>query len=531
MGIMALEQSSVTGSVTLSGKLTDHRPILEALTRKIWDRAPVLADIMQTRGGRTLFDYARDFIDVNPTPALQARKEELIAMTEELVAGRLGAETGSAVAKQLRAFPLVSTADHHAPIDNAYWINSDIITALPYVLPEAAGLTHLIVFSFSSVSLNNSSGYPRGIEFHADTNGSASYTRLPFLQDKLKMSIVFGTLPYAKDGLERARAELHRKVKDGEMDGARAEAVEHVMDTYFGADNVMGAANLASQISRINHRLWPALFHGPNGRTPLHRIPDLVYLDIETLVTQMLLRCHLADTQSLIHRFIFEPAFVPLILKHFEGVPGAFSLKDNWGAYLFWGVSEKRRRVGTKLQGDQLVFDDGQGSVPWTPEGIEQALRVKKIFPGMLLCYLMVSLYYGFKCLGGFCQVNDLHDTKKRWQALLRELGETAEADALEPIQTKEMNAGGMFLSYFMTPKCDLVPATGIDMIIDPSLDTSFDRYLDLSKRITLTESMDPVLPSAYSVFYNSFERDPRLLLLSPEEIMEKTGLKNKFIL
>ena len=95
----------------------------------------------------------------------------------------------------------------------------------------------------------------------------------------------------------------------------------------------------------------------------------------------------------------------------------------------------------------------------------------------------MVSLYYGMKCLGGFCQVHDLTIMKVAWASLLREIGENGEADALEPVQTKELGGDGLVLSYMKTLTNELVPATGIDMLIEPNGDQSYEHYLALSKK------------------------------------------------
>ncbi len=252
-------------------------------------------------------------------------------------------------------------------------------------------------------------------------------------------------------------------------------------------------------------------------------------LPAETLVIQLLLRYHLSNSSTLLHRVLFHPEFVALARKFFNGLAGGFSLEDGWGTYLFWGINEKLRRVPTRLEGGKLHFLDSDLVIDWQPESIERALRNKQIFPSMLLCYLVVSLYYGMKCLGGFCQVHDLTVIKEAWLKLLLTAGELDEAEAIGPIQTKELGGDGMVLAYLKTPKGDFVPSTGIDMALQEE-DTSFSLFAERSKHVTLMEMMRPMLPEMYTVLYSESQRDPRLLSLTPEKIFQSTGLKEKLL-
>jgi hypothetical protein len=502
---------------------------IEALKQAIWSRRPILGDIMQKHGNKILSKYSEDFMDVNPAPGLDSRKPEIIAVIEELVTGRLGAEVGKGVAKQLTKLPLVSTADHHASIDHPFWVNANIISGIPLYEDPDPDIRYLIVLSFSSVSVNNASGYARGILFNGG-NGSPQVIRLPILPDKVKMSVVYGTRTFTREDLTKAEGELLKKEKAGEISLGRGEQIRGFLEETFATDAVLGASQLCSQISRINFAFWRRIFHGPKGKKTDDRpLPDLVYFDIETLVTQLLLRIHLKDKSSLIHRVLFDPAFQPLIRTHFNNLAGSFSIEKGWGTYMFWGINEKQRRVSTKLQSGKLVFADSDVAIDWTPDAVWQALKNKQIFPSMLLCYLIVSLYYGFKCLGGFCQVHDLTVIKEAWRTILLALGETAEADAVVPVQTKELGGDGMVLSYMPVGKGDIAPATGIDMALSDD-DTSFGKYVELGKRVTMMEMMCSMLPEMYTVLYSEADRDPALLALTPEQILRVTGVAEKLI-
>ncbi|MDO8560325.1 MAG: hypothetical protein Q7S23_04830 [bacterium] len=502
---------------------------LSVLREAIWKRRPVLGEIMAKHGAQILHDYAQDFLDVNPAPRLDERKPELVAVARELIAKRLGDEVAAGVAQQLARLPLVSTTDHHGPIDHPFFINANIISALPYVNATIPELRYLVVFSFASVSVNNASAYPRGIEFHGGVNGSGNFIRLPILPDRVKMGVVYGMRPFTREDLTKAEAELVKKEKNGEIADGRGQKIRALLEAYFATPQVLGEQDFASQISAINYRLWPTFFTPAAGAPPASgpKVPDLVYLDIETLVTELLLRHHLNNPSSLLYQLLFTPDYQRLALELFDGIPGGFSRQGDWGSFFFWAVDEKLHRMRMLLDHGTLRTKTSQYVLPFTPEDIAEALRQKKIFPSMLLCYLTVALYYGFKCLGGFCQVHDLTLTKEAWRKLLAVVGKSDEAAALVPVQTKELGGDGMVLSYLKTASGSLVPATGIDMALEES-DTTFSVYARLARTVTLSEMMEPMLPEMYTVLYPVDQRDPKLLTVTPEQILRANGLQGK---
>ncbi len=532
---MEVDQQKITPSEDPDG--TTKSPIhslVERMKEAIWHRRPILGDIMKKHGGTTLHTYSKDFFDVNHAPKAHGRRDELISTAQELLSKRLGPDVAEKVGRQLKKTPLVSTADHHGPIDHPFWVNANIISAIPYLENGDPDLQYLVVFSFASVSVNNASAYPRGVLFHGGKNGTGNLIRLPILPDKLKMGVVYGMRPFTREDLTKAESELLKKEKAGEIVEGRADKIRALMEAYFGRDDVLSASDLASQISIANYHFWPTLFL-PEGKTalseapqvPERKIPNLIYLEIETLVTELLLRFHLTDPSSLIYRLLFDERMQELSLQHFNNVPGMFSFEKKWGSHMFWGIDEKLHRVKMDLVGNQLRSEGGEFVFDLNAETITQALRDKKIFPSMGLCYLLVSLYYGMKCLGGFCQVNDLTMTKEAWGKLLHEVGETEEAEALAPIQTKELGGDGMVLAYLKTVHDDLVPATGIDMALEEA-DTRFENYVDLSKHVTLSDMMTPMLPEMYTVLYAAPDRHPDFTSVTPEQIMEHLGIKKK---
>ncbi len=498
---------------------------IEQLKHLIWEKRPILGEIMQKNGHKTLFEYAKDFLDVNPSPLLDERKEELIVVVEDLLKKNLGEHIAREVADELKSLSLVSTADHHSPIQHPFWVNSNIISALPYINNKNKDLKYLVVFSFASVSVNNASGFARGILFHGKKENVGNLLRYPLLPDKKKMNVVYAAEPYNRDELLRLDNLILSKIKSGEVNKEIGDGVREVINQYFNIDDVLNCPDLKSQITKINYRLWPNFFNNSNQNNI--KIPDLIYLDVESIVTELLLRYHL-NKNSLVHRVIFDINFQNLLLKLFNNLPGAFSLEQQWGTHLFWGIDKKYHRVRLFLKGNQLSSVDGELIIDLNPIGIEAALKEKKIFPSMMLCYLIVSLFYGIKCLGGFCQVHDLTMIKRAWRELLDLIGEKEESTAVIPVQTKELGGDGMILAYLENKVCELIPATGFDMATRNDINNNFGHFLDLSKKMTLSDVMAPMLPEMYTVLYSLKDRQPELSDLTFEQISKATGLDRK---
>jgi len=84
-----------------------------------------------------------------------------------------------------------------------------------------------------------------------------------------------------------------------------------------------------------------------------------------------------------------------------------------------------------------------------------------------------------------------------------------------------------LVLAYLRTPKGNIVPATGIDMIMEEPK-SEYNQYIALAKNITLAEAISPLLPVIYTVLYSIHERDAALSNLTAEEIVMATNLYQK---
>lgn len=495
---------------------------VENLIEAIFEKRPIFGAIMKKHGEKNLYEYSKDFLDVNNHQLLKKRRPLCTKIVKKELAKRLPKKIVKGVETQLLKKPLVSTTDHHAIIDHPFWLNANIITSLPYEQTHDETLKYLVVFSFASVSNNNASGFPRGILFHGGDRGEGPLIRLPILPDKWKMRTVYGTPPYTKDDLKRTAFLLDKKQKEGLISSNRAEQIHRLLFEIIGKSSILDSEDLCSQITKVNYEIWPLCF-APNG------MPDLIYLEAETITREIYLQDIFQKPSCMLAKMLFEKDMRALVMKHFADLPGTFSEKDDYGTYFFWALDEKGHRLRLLLNHEksQLFSREKDIIIPLTLESIAEALRSKKIYPSMMAVYLTLSLHFGMKCLGGFAQVHDLTKMKEALLHLLVDLGRFREIHAVSRIQTKELSGDGLVLAYVKNEQDQLIPATGIDLILSETKLSSRD-YQWMAKQVTLREMITPLLPEIYTVLYPSYERKNEYQNLTPEVIMDITGLQEK---
>lgn len=498
-----------------------NQKLVQDLKKKIYKSRPIFGRIVEKHGKKSLYDYSKQFLDINHDPNLDSRRPICLNVVKKEVEKRLGKEVAEQVERQLLKIPMVSTMDHHAFIDHPFWVNAQIVTALPYKEAKMSALKFLITFSFASVSLNNASGFPRGILFHGGERGEGPIIRLPILPDKWKMRTVYGTPTFTKEDLERAKKQLDEKQREGLIGKERVQKIHEKVFSEFEKEDILASEDLCQQITKLNYRFWPQYFAGGG-------MPDLIYIEAETMVREILVQEALQDQDCLIAQILFNKKVRKTALKYFEGIPGTFSTKDKWGTYFFWMLDEKGHRVSLWLEDEKLVSKNKNLEVEMTPEGITKALKEMKIFPSMMMIYLTLSLHYGFKCLGGFSQVHDLTEMKSALLHTLVDLEKFKEIHSVCRIQTKEFGGDGMVLAYIENEKKELAPAMGIDMLISDRKKT-LDQYQQMSKEFTFEEIITPMLPEIFTVLYPTYMREGTPdEKLTTEDVTKATGLGEK---
>ena len=108
-----MDQTTSTTQPLLSDRLTS---VFEALKESVLIKKPVLRDILEKHGNKSLVDYANDYFDVNIGPGLQDHQQEFFQTFHPQVSKLLGTKIADSAVEQLKKYYFVSTADHHGSL-------------------------------------------------------------------------------------------------------------------------------------------------------------------------------------------------------------------------------------------------------------------------------------------------------------------------------------------------------------------------------------------------------------------------------
>ncbi len=337
---------------------------------------------------------------------------------------------------------LVSTADHQGIITHPFFLSTTYARSL-YTLNTQQEC--VVTFTCAGVSLSNSS-FPRGMAYHS-TSGELS--KIFFQSLALKHTPVYCAPPISLENIQTAidTVSNHRQIK---------KYLESLRDD----NQFMNLSDYDSQCTYASHRLWKLI----SGFEDI----DLIYLSQERLTNALLTDNHL-NQKTLINQLLFNEKVQCLFEKHFDGITGAFSSKDQTGTCLFWGF-HKGKRVSLFRTHNTLTSHDGACAIELTPESLSDALKSKTIFPSMALCFITLSFYYGFVCGGGFSQVQYLKELKEAWMNVLNEMGNSDESDMVANI------APSIFLGEVIgLVGCEKKPLYLLDFLIS-------EKYIDYAK-------------------------------------------------
>lgn len=491
----------------------------ESLKKQVLKVRPILAELIEKHGNKNLYQYAKEYKDVNENPIIESRKDELIGTLHSMVEKRLDRATADSVSKQLKKYYFVSTTDHHGPISHSYFLNTNLVQALNCMDGKDPEINNVITLSCSNISLNNSS-YPRGILFQARTNNHTETRKLPFLPAADRLCPVYDYRAYTEIDMQRVKKVIADKVRNKEINASLQEKLLHLIDEIYGNDYVYNSADFAQQITKSNYKLWNKLFQYNNVS-----VPNLVFIEQELLVANLLINYHLFSN-TILNKMIFNSDYAKLIEHYFEGMEGGFSRLNKTGTYLFWGLPKGAKyRLQLWRDGDYLVSENGEYKIHLTPDEIKDALERKALIPSMLLTFFVLSFYYGLKCLGGFCQVNYLTFMKDAYVKMQAELQNYKAIEACVRVQTKEYNEFTIAFSHNPGDKMSL--ATGIDLYLYGK-ENLWSQISKMANNITFSEALNPLMPEFYTVMYPAKDREENLFAISSDQIIKFTGLDKK---
>ena len=459
------------------------------LLQAVLSRQPVLDDIVQTYGAKTLSEYAESW---RIEPLIDASALQYIA---ELCKELYGEQIAIQAAEQIKRCPLVSTVDHHGILNHPFFLNSNLVFSLK------AGQKYLVCLPTEGVSLNNSS-WPGSLVYHGR---AGMLRRVSFFPASFKHKIILAAPALSKAGVEKS---LSRRNEYPETTEGIAELLND--------EKIYSFKNFSLQASYLSCKLWSWYF--PDA-------PQVLYLPLETLTSRILAESF-QNKNSLLSRLLASEEGWLLLEKYFQGLRGAFGFGDSGkGSFLYWAVNGKGEREQLRRRGSELLSLAGI-SVLSNPEQLSQSLQYKTMYPSSLVCFL-VLLLGGVTCLGGFNQTTWLAGIQKQFVALLKEMGEIAAAEKVGQLATDNFAETDL---AFLRDNHNITKATGIDILLrkDKGL---YGKYQKLAHALSLSDSIKLSLPEIYKVVVPERERQPSLLAITTSDIAHELGLAKKLSL
>lgn len=501
--------------------ITGDQERFDRMLSLVLERRPVLSEILSAHGDETLYEYSRENLDSPPDPVINGRQDEFLAVFRDEVERLLGRECAEGAVRQLARYYFVSTADHHGPLCHPFWLNSDLVTAMPYEEKGDPALNYVIVLATSNVYLNNCT-YPRGLLYQSAANGKTFMHRYPFFSRQSRQSPVFGFQPYTKQEVDAVTHLVQKDFQNGEISQSVANSMRELIRDVYDREEVYALGDYSDQVTVTNSTLWRKFFDSSSDRPRT----ELVYLEQKRLVNQLILRHHL-DQRTSVNRMLFADDMETEIEAHYEGMTGAFSIEDNTGTYLFWALPPGATlRQSLRREGNKLVSEHGDYTLELDPTSVRQAIEKGELIPSMLLSYTVLALYYGLRCLGGYSQVNYLTSMKEAYIKLHEERGNTESVAIAKTVETKKMGAD-MMVAFASGPDDTVVSATGIDLALYGRSDT-WATMMQQARTITLREAISSLMPELYPCTYTERERDPELLTLATSDVSRLIGLDKK---
>ncbi|MES2409333.1 MAG: hypothetical protein V4509_03470 [Patescibacteria group bacterium] len=437
---------------------------LEEAKRIVFDQKPEFAALYKEYGDRTWLEYAESKYKKIPLPQTE-RSEELLSTFQKILSPLVGNERSNKAVETLRQNSLVSSADHHGILCHPFFSNSSLVRSHPNI---TASNQSIISFACGCISLSNSS-YPRGIFFH-DKN--LEEVRMPFVSLQGRKRSLYGLSSISKNNIQKQIDRLDSIDIDKDKKNKLGAFFKKIIEDK----KIWERKYFSEQITIINSILWNELFGESRG--------DLIYIEIETLVRELILNFHL-DTNTLISKIIFEENVRNKYIENFEGIVGAHRTKERKGSHLFWYIDEaENTRKQLFLNGNQLETLDKKTSIPVISSLIKEQLLQYRLLPSMALCYSIVSFYYGVTLGGGFSQIQYLADIKKAFD-------KTVNKEIIDNV-TNIFTGEEVLLT--MSNQDNTIGATLIDLLIygEGSINKAVDEEIE-NKKIndTLSYMMD----------------------------------------
>lgn len=463
--------------------MTDNN-VVKSLKSAIISKRPVFGEVLQQYGSMSLYEYVRTISPVLIQESDSKQGECIDAICTE-AEQYFNSDEVLSIRSQLKENFTVSTAEHHGPFVHPFFVHANLLAA---TLP----VENIISLAVGNVSLNNSS-YPRGI-FFRDAGGVQS--KISFFRSSERHVSVFQSRPIREPdiGLEHVTGPIQALLKE-----VYTSEKMNTFDLY------------SQQITHTNILLWQGMF------AKSINLPRLVNLQIEDVVLRLILKHHVY-AQTAIHDMLFDPLIRARLEQSFDGIPGAFTKQAKKGTFLFWlALPGAKKKEALWLSGASLVSASGY-AIALEPQAIAEALERRELIPSTALSLVVLSCYYGLKCLGGFSQGTYLTALAQAYHAIFGTMSESNTKGFLSDIVLAYARLHGA-----------LVPASGIDIYVYHDSE-SWKKFIQSTKNLTLEDGVAPLFPELYSILHSRNERESLLSQCSIEDIYKHYSLEDKIV-
>lgn len=510
-----------------------------SLVRK---KRPILNAVLDQYGNLVLEDYVKTF-RYHTSETIQPY-DEVITVSVAIAKSMLGEDVAKKLKQTLTRSQDMLTSDHFGPINLSLTTQGDILYSFSKRTDEVVP-----VFAFGDVPLNNfnySRGFilARGIK--TNIYPSSQSTVLVTVAPVVTQSLV-----------EKAQQQIQEQYTTQQISEKEYRAQEIMLSVY---KKYTPNPTIQYQFTKINSELWKHMFDAQTNKS----VPEIVFLEMETIVTKLLIHDFLDKSSAMSHLF-FNKGLRANLLKSLDTCYGCWDLQkldqlmqespETWdktqreekaqqrrkimagcGTVFFWGIDTKGRRVALRLNESQTYLegkDDGGGilSVTFTPEDISRALEQKLIVPSLFTSFTSIAFLRGFKCYGGFMQTDYLTSMK---QGLLYALKKSINispqygqwAKKIANVPTENYVTGMTFVLARFTDTQELVSAGGVEIIAHGGLSAS---EIDRIKQITVSQANLLGALKVYPVVYREEERNIDITSITLRHMYEQ--LKEAFVM
>ncbi len=496
---------------------TDFATHFARLKEKVFEKRPILAEIMQKQGQESLYELVENYIYEPQIAIPEERKQQAIGIIASEIKRLLGDEVAESAKRQLEKYYYLSTTDHHTFITHPSYINDNVLTMLPLIETPRPDLENIIVLSSGNISFDNFT-FPRGLLLSTSTKDQTYHNQLVFYSRKVRPFSIFNHPGYGQEGIDMAKKRLEEWLRSGIINQKYVEKINIILDEIYTKPQMLKFSLASDQITVANYNLWQRFFP--------KKMPNLIFIEQGDIVNKLLLNYHLySDTP--INRILFDKKTRSLFQKHFNGISSAFSVEDKIGTFLFWGYPKNQKyRVQLWEKDGKLVTDDGSFEIELTPDAIAKAIQEKELFPVTALSFSLLNFYYGLRLIGGMSQTTYLTQMKEAYARMQEEIDAQTNID-YKNIETKTLAFNRSILVSLSSHDNSLVEATGIDLILYGNENT-YSHILKQAKEITLQEAIDRVMPIIYHMFTREEEKEEMLASITQQDIEEHIGLSKK---